>query len=131
MDDKIQAAYTPECFIETFKTYKEAKTDIYTKIVKIPMGVDGVDWKDFERNINAIAEHVCKRAREGRHFFSPFREIEIPKPPYTRLQDARKENKIRILSIATIKDVIFQKILYLNCNCKLNTLVKWQQPQAA
>ena len=112
MDDKIQAAYTPECFIETFKTYKEAKTDIYTKIVKIPMGVDGVDWKDFERNINAIAEHVCKRAREGRHFFSPFREIEIPKPPYTRLQDARKENKIRILSIATIKDVIFQKILY-------------------
>ncbi|MBV5349245.1 hypothetical protein JZU61_06300 [bacterium] len=23
------------------------------------------------------------------------------------------------------------KIIFLNCKCKLNTLVKWQQPQAA
>ena len=35
-----------------------------------------------------------------------------------------------VLSYPAAGDIVGKNI-FLNCNCKLNTLVKWQQPQAA
>lgn len=113
-----------ENFANQFKKYKLNKTDIYRKKVLIPMGVDGLDWRNFERNIQIIGSQVCKRAGNGSYFFSPFRELEVPKPPYITLKDAQKAGKTRVLSIATIKDVLFQKLFYTAienyCEMKFN-----------
>jgi RNA-directed DNA polymerase len=113
LDDKLIEGFSVDNFVNQYKAYKVNKTDIYTGKIKIQMGVDGVDYKDFEKNLDKFAEHTCKRVIKGRYFFSPFREHEVPKPPFTSLKEAKKhENKTRTLSIATIKDVVFQKIFY-------------------
>jgi group II intron reverse transcriptase/maturase len=126
LDSKILELFTEEKFKEQFLLYKHNKTDIYRKNVIIPMGVDGVDWESFEKTIDYTSKHVCKRVENGTYFFSPFRELEVPKPPYTNLKDAQQAGKTRTLSIATIKDVIFQKIFYLaienHCERKFNNL---------
>lgn len=112
LDKKILDSFTEENFERAYNSYKISKTDIYRDKLLIPMGVDGLDWQNFERNINQIARHACKRAISNQYYFSPFRELEVPKPPYLTLKEAKENNKTRVLSIATIKDVIFQKIIY-------------------
>jgi len=112
LDDVLLKRFTVEEFSREFLLYKALKTDIYTKNVLIPMGVDGVDYENFDKNLRYYAEKACKRVHEGKYFFSPFRELDVPKPPYVNLSEARKNNKVRTLSIATIRDVIFQKLLY-------------------
>ena len=91
-----------------------AKTDAYTNEIKLPMGVDGLKFDNIKRNIDLISKSFCKRAKEGRYVFSPFREIQIPKAPYTMFEfkQAQKEGKLRTLAISTINDTIFQSMIY-------------------
>ncbi|WP_045144709.1 reverse transcriptase domain-containing protein [Clostridium butyricum] len=112
LDEKLFEIFTEENFKQEFLNYKIEKTDQYTNSILIPMGTDGVDWMTFEKNLDKLAEHTCKRVREGQYFFLPFREKEVPKPPYIDLKAAKRNNKTRVLSIAVIRDVIFQKLLY-------------------
>lgn len=112
LDEKMLSEFTEENFKQQFFLYKYEKTDIYNKEVLVPMGTDGVDYKNFEKNIESFAKKTCERVASGRYFFSPFREKEVPKPPYIDLKIAKKNNKVRTLSIATIRDVIFQKLMY-------------------
>ncbi|WP_133058611.1 reverse transcriptase domain-containing protein [Halalkalibacter urbisdiaboli] len=126
LDEKIREIFSDDNFIKQFKRYKLNKTDKYRKKVLIPMGVDGVAWRTFEENIKDISSNVCKRAINENYFFSSFRELEVPKPPYIKLKEAKEAGKTRILSIATIKDVIFQKLFYMAiedfCEDKFNQL---------
>lgn len=112
LDEKFINEFTEENFKSEFLQYKSQKTDRYNNNVLIPMGTDGVNWMVFEKNIDKLAKDTCKRVKSGKYFFSPFREKEVPKPPYIDLKAARKNNKVRVLSVATIRDVIFQKIIY-------------------
>ncbi|NMF04660.1 reverse transcriptase domain-containing protein [Clostridium beijerinckii] len=112
LDEIVLNEFTEEKFKQQFFAYKDEKTDRYNKQVLVAMGTDGVDYKTFEKNIESFAKNTCDRVASGRFFFSPFREKEVPKPPYIDLKIARKNKKIRTLSIATIRDVIFQKLMY-------------------
>lgn len=114
LDDKIKESFNELNFKNQFFCYKLAKTDKYKNDnnTKIPMGVDGINQINFEEHIETISRHACKRVIEGKYFFSPFREIEISKLPGVKLKQARELEQIRTLSIATIKDVVVQKIFY-------------------
>jgi hypothetical protein len=90
LDKKVLENFAEENFISTFHLYKKLKTDIYENKVKIQMGVDGVDWRTFEKNEKTFAKKTCERVRKDQYFFSPFRELEVPKPPFINL---RKHNK--------------------------------------
>lgn len=76
------------------------------------MGVDGVDFQNFERNLDKFAYSICNRIRNGRYFFSPFLEVAVSKDPSLDRAEAIAANKFRCISIATIKDVIMQRLLY-------------------
>lgn len=69
LDEKLFEIFTEENFKQEFLNYKIEKTDQYTNSILIPMGTDGVDWMTFEKNLDKLAEHTCKRVREGQYFF--------------------------------------------------------------
>jgi RNA-directed DNA polymerase len=108
IDELLLQAFTPDKVIETFNRYKESKRDSFTSEVDIPFGVDGVTYKSFENQIQRHAKNICHKICEGTYIFAPFREVEIEKQPAKGNQPA----KYRTLSIATIRDVIVQTILY-------------------
>ncbi len=137
LDDEFKQLLTPEKVKEAFEKLKLDKTDImpsskvetivnsdgtkhYCKTmenkVKIAVGCDGISYEKFENELSRHALYICDKGRRGDYQFRPFKEIETAKPPYGKGKDelakAKKDrNKIRILSISTIRDTIFQKIL--------------------
>ncbi|MVN88203.1 hypothetical protein GO986_15745 [Deinococcus sp. HMF7620] len=66
------------------------------------MGVDGIEFRDFEKQLEKNLDNISLRLLSGRYFFSPLREIEIPKIP----------KGYRTLSISTIRDAIAQRQIY-------------------
>lgn len=99
---------------KTFEMYVAQKTDTLTdeRQVKVPEGLDGIDYRLFQQNIAHEVDTIFKRIQRGNYFFYPLREVKISKDPLLNIKEAEKQGKIRKLSIATIRDVITQKILY-------------------
>lgn len=114
LDAKLKKQFTEENFINLFNELVESKTDKYTNKILIPLGVDGVEYENIKRNLDSFAKSVCNRANKGTYLFSPFRETLIPKAPFSKneLDKAKKEGKTRTLAICTIRDTIFQKMIY-------------------
>lgn len=113
MDEEIRAM-TPELVAVEFQKYKRTKTDTLVRPhrIRIPLGVDGVDWRMFEANLDSRSRGICNRLKSGRYFFSPFREVEVSKEPHLSLEDARRLDRVRTLSIACLPDVIAQRLIY-------------------
>lgn len=97
-----------------FNEYVAQKTDYLTSetTVKVPEGLDNIDYLLFQKKLSHQVDMIHKRIRRGNYFFYPLREIVISKDPQLNIQEAKKLGKTRILSIATIRDVITQKMLY-------------------
>lgn len=114
LDKKLVNQFTPNNYIELFKNLVDSKTDKYDNKIKLPMGVDGNDYKNIYKNIKQFSATFCKRAINGKYIFSPFREIQIPKAPYSKFEFkiAKSKGKLRTLAICTINDTIFQKMIY-------------------
>lgn len=114
LDQQLLSQFTEENYRLIFSNIIDSKTDVYTDEIKIPMGVDGLDYDTIKNNTNQISKSFCKRAINGKYIFSPFREIQIPKAPYTKneFKEAKRANKLRTLSISTINDTIFQNMIY-------------------
>lgn len=112
IDNVLQSVFTPQRVVEAFYEYKLSKWDRFTDLddpdIGIPMGADGVTFESFEKQLERHADNICRRVREGRYIFHPFRELEIEKEPAT----PEKPAKYRTLSIASIRDALVQTILY-------------------
>ena len=113
LDDKFRASLNLENIKKEFDFLKQKKTDIISGKVQIARGCDKVGYEEFEENLRKHATIICTKGCAGKYLFSPFREKETPKPPYGQhqLAEAKKNDKIRILSISTIQDTLFQKLL--------------------
>lgn len=128
LDREIINKFTVENYYKEYKEYKEKKIDPYTGKVNIKEGSDGISYNMFEKNIKHISESACKRIRKEKYFFSPFIEVDVPKPPYvnSQIREARKVGKIRTLSMSTIKDTISQRLIYKSileyCESKFSSL---------
>jgi len=89
-------------------------------LISIPMGADGVTYQKFEKGLPDYAKRIAKRLKDGTYLFYPFREVIILKDPLPNnrrpkrkdIVEAIEKNKVRILSIAGIRDAIVQRILY-------------------
>ena len=114
LDNKLLKEFNIENYKSIFTELVEAKTDKYDGLVKLPMGVDGNNFCNIKKNIKQFAVSFCNRATKGNYIFSPFREIQIPKAPYSKFEykTAKAEGKLRTLAICTINDTIFQKMIY-------------------
>lgn len=101
-------------YINIFESLIKKKTDVHTKNIKLPMGVDGNDYSNIRNNIKLFAKTFCDRAKSGKYLYSPFREMQIPKAPFSKFEfkEAEKVGKLRTLAISTINDTIFQKMIY-------------------
>jgi len=113
LDARFLELLTIERVKQEFADLKNAKTDLLSGEIWIARGCDGISYKDFEKNIDGYASLICDKGRKGTYLFSPFREKETPKPPFNKNQlgEARKANKIRVLSISTIQDTLFQRLI--------------------
>lgn len=89
------------------------KTDLLDGSIHIAKGADGIDYLTFQKNISTYSNIICTKGISGKYIFFPFREVEVPKPPFEKnqLAEAKKANKIRILSVSTIQDTIFQELM--------------------
>lgn len=116
MEEKIffEKIMSKENIKNVFNEYVAQKTDYLTSkpIVKVPEGLDNINYLLFQKTISHQVDMIFKRIRRGNYFFYPLREIVISKDPQLERQEAKKLGKTRVLSIAVIRDVITQKILY-------------------
>ncbi|MGE7923368.1 reverse transcriptase domain-containing protein [Viridibacillus arvi] len=116
MEEKVffEKVVTRENIKNVFDMYVAQKTDDLTEEIKIkvPEGLDSVSYKLFQKTLPHQVDMIFKRIRRGNYFFYPLREVNISKDPLLKIKEAKKQGKIRVLSIATIRDVITQKLLY-------------------
>lgn len=118
LDEKFMGSLTYENLQQTFDDLKHFKTDLISDEVWMARGCDGVNHEGFQENIKNHSFIICDKGANGRYCFAPFREIKTPKPPYHNLEEAltagtkeKPDKYIRTLSISTIQDTIFQKLL--------------------
>ncbi|WP_298064622.1 hypothetical protein, partial [uncultured Cetobacterium sp.] len=116
LDEKIFKSLNKENLMKIYLDYKETKTD-YLKMIeedKRIMGEDGIAPEVYDKLIikTELLDNLIKRIIKRQYLFKPFREIEIPKDKSLTKKKAIKLKKIRILSIANIKDVLIQKVVY-------------------
>ncbi|WP_298908988.1 reverse transcriptase domain-containing protein [uncultured Nostoc sp.] len=103
LDDLLTEYFQPEKLKAAFKAYEQQKTDFFQQgEPKVQMGVDGISYQTFKKELDLRCQVLSNRLFKGTYQFYTFREIEIPKPSGGK----------RVLSIATIRDVIVQKVLY-------------------
>jgi RNA-directed DNA polymerase len=105
--DKVLLEHaTKENIMQIYYEYKSSKTDSFYNPprVKIQMGVDGVNWEAFSRNLDINCQNISNRIVTGKYFFKPFRELEIPK--------GNDFGEYRTISIASISDMLVQKLIY-------------------
>lgn len=99
----LDSWFIPSKVEESYRSHKESKTDRFRpERIRVPMGADGVPWQNFERNIVRNSKNISQRVLGGKYTFYPFREKDIPKD----------DNQVRTLSIASIRDVLVQTLLY-------------------
>jgi len=103
IDLKLKANFKPDSIFQAFEQYENAKRDIFCESkVEICMGADGISYETFKNELRLRSNLISKRVVKGTYQFYPFREIKVPKAPAGE----------RVLSIASIRDVIVQKLLY-------------------
>ncbi|WP_339280274.1 reverse transcriptase domain-containing protein [Lysinibacillus sp. FSL P2-0066] len=116
MEERVffEKMVTKENIKNVFDEYIALKTDNLTEEnkVKVPEGLDNTDYNLFQKTLPHQVDMIFKRIRRGNYFFYPLKEIEISKDPQLNIKEAKKLGKTRVLSIATIRDVITQKMLY-------------------
>ena len=114
LDSILLEQFNEANYVKIFESIVQAKTDVHTNTIKLPMGVDGNDYRNIKKNIDSFSKTFCNRAKQGKYIFSPFREIQIPKAPFSKFEfkEAEKVGKLRTLAISTINDTIFQKMIY-------------------
>lgn len=113
LDKQFIDMLTPEIIQKTFVDLTTRKTDLLDGNIYIAKGADGIDNIKFKDNISIYSNIICSKGINGKYLFTPFREVTIPKPPFERdqLEEAKKADKIRILSVSTIQDTIFQELM--------------------
>src|SRR5690606_32987000 len=71
------------------------------------------DYQHFKNKQDHQITSIIKRLHRGNYYFYPFREIIVSKDPKIKSPyQALKKGKERILSVASIRDVLIQKVLY-------------------
>lgn len=120
-DELFKETITKDFIKETFEMYVAKKTDNLTgkTIIKVPEGVDGITVEQFNKTLNHQVDFIYKRIQRGGYHFYPLREVKIPKELGLSVEEAIKKDKVRVLSIASIRDVIVQKLLYDYLNDKV------------
>lgn len=119
LDCKLRELLTKAKVEETFHSLVEQKTDIVKGSVRIARGCDGVDHVKFKKDITSYSKNICDKGLGGKYIFAPFKEMKVPKPPYITIAKAEAAGKaignpdkfIRTLSVSTIQDTLFQKLL--------------------
>ena len=118
LNEKFINSLTYDNVQKTFDELKRSKTDLISAEIWMARGCDGVNHEDFQNNINYHSAIICDKGTNGKYCFAPFRETKTPKPPFHNLKEAlnagtteKPDKYIRILSISTIQDTIFQKLL--------------------
>ena len=133
LDDEFLTLLTHDKVKETFNALTKRKTDIYSGEVCIKGGCDGIDHATFLANIDTYAAIICDKGIGGKYCFSPFREVEVPKPPFTDVETAKAaglkmnppKTNTRTLSVSTIQDTVFQKLLAdVVCDYAENTFAR-------
>lgn len=114
LDEQLKKLATPENVKNEYFLYKAIKTDrlITPHKVNVPIGCDGVTYVDFEKQLDIQSEQIANRLKNGTYFFFPFREVEISKNPLINLKEARLSGEVRTLSIARLRDVLAQRLIY-------------------
>ncbi|MGL6115626.1 MAG: reverse transcriptase domain-containing protein [Cetobacterium sp.] len=116
LDKYILERLTEENLTQIYQKYKETKCDYLVKEErdKRIIGEDGISPKTYDNLIlkTQLVENLIKRIRNRKYLFKPFREIKISKDKSLNIREAKKKDKIRVLSVANIKDVLIQKIVY-------------------
>lgn len=116
LDEKILENLTTKNLKRIYDEYADKKRDylcIPNKDKRI-MGEDGISIRVYdkifyyENNFTPI----MKRIKSRKYLFKPFREIEISKDKALTVSEAKKKDKIRILSIANVKDTVVQQLIY-------------------
>ncbi|QLE56654.1 reverse transcriptase domain-containing protein [Nostoc sp. TCL26-01] len=103
LDDILSEYFQPEKLKAAFEAYERQKTDFLQQgEPKVQMGVDGISYQTFKKELDLRCQLLSNRLLKGTYQFYTFRQIEKNKPSGGK----------RILSIATIRDVIVQKVLY-------------------
>jgi RNA-directed DNA polymerase len=64
-----------------------------------PLGVDGVTWRDYGRDLEGILEGLHARVHRGAFRAMPTRRVFIPKP----------DGRLRPLGVAALEDEILQR----------------------
>ena len=123
LDDKFIKSLTIQKVTDTFEKLKNSKTDMIPiegeENIKLHAGSDYITHDEFSANIDRHAMIICEKGKSGNYCFEPFKEHRIPKPPYINVEEAIKAGKrinnekkyIRVLSMSTIQDTIFQKLM--------------------
>jgi retron-type reverse transcriptase len=123
LDSKFSELLTPQNIQKVFENLVNSKTDMIPTEgeddIKLYAGSDDVGHRMFLENINHHISIICEKGKSGKYLFAPFKERRIPKPPYVSEEEATKagieignEDKfIRVLSMSTIQDTIFQKLM--------------------
>lgn len=113
LDDRL-LALTEDDIKQEFRAYKLIKTDLLDDehTVSISMGVDGIRHDGFEKQLDRHARNMISRLQANRYFFSPFREVVISKDYSLKRSTAIAKDKTRTLSIACVRDVLIQRLLY-------------------
>lgn len=113
-DKLFKETITRDSIKETFEMYVAKKTDNLTgeTIIKVLEGVDGITVEQFNKTLNHQVDFIYKKIQRGGYHFYPLKEVKIPKESGLSVEEAIKKDKVRVLSIASIRDVIVQKLLY-------------------
>ena len=103
----LQSHFSIEELKAAFLRLEEARTDKFdTSNIRVPMGADGIEYKDFKKNLDRNLREISTAVLRGSYTFYPLRQVDIPK-------DKKDKSKgTRTLSIARIRDVLVQKQLY-------------------
>lgn len=103
LDDVIIEYFQPEKLKAAFEDYEKSKTDFFNPDeIKVQMGADGISYQTFKKELDLRCQLLSNRLLKGTYQFYTFREVKVPKP----------SGGTRCLSIATIRDVLVQKVLY-------------------
>lgn len=100
---------------DEFYLYKATKTDtlVNPPKINIHIGADGITHEQFAATLNHQLSFIVKRVHQENYFYYPFREMIISKDPKIKSPSkAIALGKERILSIASIRDVLVQKVVY-------------------
>ena len=103
LDDVIIEYFQPEKLKAAFEDYEKSKTDFFNPgEIKVQMGADGISYQTFKKELDLRCQFLSSRLLKGTYQFYTFREVKVPKP----------SGGTRRLSIASIRDVLVQKVLY-------------------